>query len=124
MNKKIIIVVEDDSDMQTLLKTTLTESGFSVLVAKDGVEALSKIQSEKPDLVLLDILLPGMNGMSVLKEMREVGIATPVIILTNLSADEKIMQGILHDNPSYYLVKSDTPMDDIVTKIKGTLGAS
>ncbi len=122
MEKKKILIVEDDPDMLDMLKTAFEGAGFSVLSFKSGGEALAHVQSEKPDLVMLDIILIGMDGMTVLKEIREHGIRVPVIILTNLSADEKIMEGVLRDEPSYYMVKSDSPIEDIIAKVKTTLG--
>lgn len=121
MEKKILIV-EDDLDMLTLLKTAFTGAGFSVLTCKNGTEALQLVQSGRPDLVTLDLVLIGMDGMTVLKEIRKHGIRVPVIILTNLPADQEIMEGVVRDEPSYYMVKSGSPIEDIVAKAKTTLG--
>lgn len=121
MEKKILIV-EDEQDLREVLKTALVEVGFSVIIAKGGEEVLPAIRRERPDLVILDIMLPGVDGMMVLKKIRERGLRVPVIILTNLSADEKIMGGVLRDEPSYYMVKSDSPIEDIIAKVKITLG--
>lgn len=121
MEKKILIV-EDDLDMLKLLKTAFTGEGFTVLTCRNGTEALHLVQSGHPDLVTLDLMLIGMDGMTVLKKIRELGIRVPVIILTNLSADQKIMGGVTRDEPSYYMVKSDSPIEDIVAKAKVTLG--
>lgn len=121
MGKKILIV-EDEQDLREILKTALVGVGFSVIIAKGGEEVLPTIQRERPDLVILDIMLPGVDGMTVLKKIRERGLRVPVIILTNLSADEKIMGGVLRDEPSYYMVKSDSPIEDIIAKVKITLG--
>ncbi|MDP2648548.1 MAG: response regulator [bacterium] len=101
---------------------SLTGAGFSVLTCKNGTEALRLVQSGHPDLVALDLMLVGMDEMTVLKKIRELGIRVPVIILTNLSADQKIMGGVVRDEPSYYVVKSDSPIEDIVEKVKTTLG--
>jgi len=70
---------------------------------------------------MLDIVLIGMDGMTVLKKIRERGMRVPVIILTNLSSDDRIMGGIVRDEPSYYLIKADTPIEDILAKVKVTL---
>ena len=107
--------------MRDILKTTLTKAGFSVMLAKEGGEALAVARSEKPDLIILDILLPVMDGITVLKKIREYGMRVPVIILTNLSSDDRIMEGVVRDEPSYYLIKSDSSIEDIVAKVKMTM---
>jgi len=120
MQKKILIA-EDEHSMRDILKTTLTKAGFSVMLAKEGGEALAVARSEKPDLIILDILLPVMDGITVLKKIREYGMRVPVIILTNLSSDDRIMEGVVRDEPSYYLIKSDSSIEDIVAKVKMTM---
>ncbi|MBI4087032.1 response regulator [Candidatus Kaiserbacteria bacterium] len=123
MEKKTILIVEDEQDLRDVLKTALVEVGFSVVAVTRGEEVLSTIQHERPDLIILDIVLPGVDGMTVLKKIRERGMRVPVIILTNLSSDENIMKGIIRDEPSYYLVKSDSPIGDIIEKVKISVGA-
>jgi len=79
-----IMVVDDDLNIQVVLKYRLEKEGYHVLLAKDGVDALEKIKAEKPDLIILDLAMPRMDGVEFLEQMRgdaEVS-AVPVIVLT------------------------------------------
>ena len=122
--KKKILIVEDEPAMREALKEKLTISGFSVIEGKDGEEGLKLAFNNTPDLILLDILMPRMDGMMMLKKVRETewGKKVPVIILTNLSADEKITSEVVTDEPSYYLMKTDWPIEEIVNKVRSALG--
>jgi len=116
-----ILIVEDDAPLLGALHDKLTHEGFETLGAKNGKEGLEVALREHPDLVLLDIIMPVMDGITMLKKLREDawGGKVPVIFLTNLSADaEKINQAITRDEPAYYLVKSDYKLADVVEKIK------
>ncbi|MEJ0021656.1 MAG: response regulator [Candidatus Doudnabacteria bacterium] len=123
-NKKILIV-EDEMSQRKALVDKFTREGFQVVSARDGEEGLSTALKEKPDLILLDIVMPKMDGMTMLKKLRqenEWSKTVPVIMLTNLSADDdKIMKGVTEDLPSYYLVKSNWAINDVVEKVKDRL---
>lgn len=120
---KKILIVEDEQALLDLLVEKFEAESFEVIVAVDGKKGLKKIEEEKPDLVLLDIIMPVLDGMSVLTEMRKQdwGKSIPVIVLSNLSDEEKVAecekQGIYE-----YLIKSDWQMDDVVKKVKKKLG--
>lgn len=121
---KKILIVEDEQDKREALVDKLTREGFETLEAKDGVEGLESSLKEHPDLILLDIVMPKMDGMTMMKKLREDqwGGSVPIILLTNLSAtDEKIIKGIVEDEPAYYLVKSDWKIKDVIQKVKETL---
>ena len=77
-----VLLVEDDASMQTTLKRTLQNRGMQVQLCGDGREALARWQAAPPDVVMLDLTLPGMDGLLVLEEARRAGLATPVLILT------------------------------------------
>ena len=77
-----LLLVEDDPSMQTALKRTLQNRGMEVEVCGDGRQALARWQGAPPDVVLLDLTLPGMDGLRVLEEARRAGLSTPVLILT------------------------------------------
>jgi two-component system, OmpR family, response regulator TctD len=77
-----LLLVEDDPAMQTALKRTLQNRGMEVELCSDGRSALARWQAAPPDVVLLDLTLPGMDGLLVLEEARRAGLATPVLILT------------------------------------------
>ena len=77
-----LLVVEDEQKAAHFLKRGFSEAGFLVVVAPDGVEALRLIQAGSFDLIVLDLMLPGIDGLRILTWMRESGVATPVLILT------------------------------------------
>ena len=119
-NGKKILIAEDEEVLGTLMKQKLEHDGFGVIWKQDGDEALSAGLVEHPDLVLLDIVMPGMDGLSVLKKMRaddKWGKNVPVMVLSNLSEPHSVdeaMQGGVYD----FLVKADWDIDAIVDKIK------
>lgn len=124
-NKKILIV-EDELPLLHALRDKLTREGFSTLEAKNGVEGLEVALRDHPDLILLDVVMPKMDGMTMLKKLRaenEWGKTAKVIILTNLtSADGQRNRDITELEPAYYLVKTDWKIEDVVTKVKEELG--
>jgi two-component system response regulator TctD len=77
-----LLLVEDDPSMQTALKRTLQNRGMEVELCSDGIAALQRWKSNPPDIVMLDLTLPGMDGLLVLEEARRSGLATPVLVLT------------------------------------------
>jgi two-component system response regulator VicR len=123
--KILILVVEDEKILAETLEEKLTAEGFTVVVAYDGVEGLKLATDKHPDLILLDLLMPKMDGMSVLRTLREGnswGKNVPVIILTNLtSADEQRNKDIVDLEPTYYFMKTDKSITEIIEKIKERL---
>lgn len=120
---KKILIVEDELAYLKLLNDQLTARGYKVVQAVDGEKGLELAVKEEPDLILLDIRMPLMDGMSMLKLLRreEIGKKTKVIILTNVEPDDKIISQVVHDEPSYYFVKSDIKFDDLIKKIEEEL---
>src|SRR3989344_3329855 len=98
-----ILIVEDDEITLGMYKTELENNNYVVSVARNGREGLVKAKEEKPDLILLDIRMPVMNGMVMLKELRRDawGKTVPVIILTNFDADDEITWQVAQTEPSY-----------------------
>lgn len=123
-NKKHILVVEDENTLAFALKKKLESVGYIVNVAMDGREALNKIGQEKPDLVLLDLILPVMDGFAVLKELRKSPAYEnlPVIVLTNLSSDEDIAD-VLNAGGTDYFIKTEHSLDDIILSVKNKFDA-
>ncbi|MES3032000.1 MAG: response regulator [Patescibacteria group bacterium] len=123
--KKKILIVEDELSMLKILVDTFKKENFLTLEARDGESAFSRALLEKPDIILLDILLPKIDGLAVLKKLRaenEYGKSVPVIFLTNLSPDrEEINKVITENNPAYYLVKTNWNMEDVVEKVRKCL---
>lgn len=121
---KTILIIEDEPAMMRLLADKLSREGFMILDAKDGEEGLNAAFQNHPHLILLDIVLPKMDGMTLMKKLRADawGKTVPVILLTNLNLNDQILKGVTEDEPAYYLVKTRWTIDDVVTKIKQTLG--
>jgi DNA-binding response OmpR family regulator len=123
-NKKIL-VVEDDPIINKTYADELRDQKFNVFTAINGKNGLEMALREKPDIILLDIIMPVMDGLTMMDKLREEGVygkKVPIILLTNLSADEeKIMQAITKDEPAYYLVKSNWNLSDVVDKIRERL---
>jgi DNA-binding response OmpR family regulator len=121
MAKKILIV-EDDKFLRELMVRKLKNEGYEVLEAIDGEEGLKKIKEIKPDLVLLDLILPGIDGFEVLNQKKEdPKIAKiPVIILSNLGQREDVERG-LRLGAMDYLVKANFTPQEIIQKVKNIL---
>ena len=92
MNYKIL-VADDEAEIRSLLKLYLENEGYSVVEAVDGLEAMEKLKSDKPDLCVLDIMMPGMDGYQVLRKLREDS-NIPVIILSDKDADSEKILGL------------------------------
>lgn len=116
LNKKILIV-EDDKPLLLALKEKSTTEGFSVATALDGEEGLIAAKKENPDLFLLDIKMPKMDGITMARKAKEIGVDCPIIFLTNLD-DVKHISDAIEVSHSDYLIKSDWKLDDIVKKVK------
>lgn len=122
MTKKNILIIEDDEFFRELVSKELASAGFAVSAAVDGKKGLEKVQSSKPDLVLLDLLLPNVDGFEVLATLKKDSktASIPVIILSNLDSKEDIEKG-LKLGASDFLIKSQFASDEIIAKIKGFL---
>lgn len=120
--KKKILVVEDDFSLATALKNKLSKEGFLVRVARNGKSGLEAFLRYKPDLVLLDIVMPVMDGMEMLRLLRlePSGKEARVIVLTNLNDAGKTAQAVQRGVRDY-LVKSDWKMADLIKKVKEKL---
>ncbi len=121
VNKKILII-EDEETLQKALAQYLQEENFDVLSAMDGEKGIEMVKAEKPDLVLLDIILPKKDGFQVLEEIKqnETTKKIPVILLTNLESIDDI-QKAFDKGATTYLVKSEYKLEDIVKKINEIL---
>ncbi len=116
-----ILIVEDEKRLLEMYRDKFKFSGFDVSIADNGEDGLRIALDEQPDVVLLDILLPKKKGTEVLKEIREAnqwGEAVPIIMLTNLDSNDEILDTISTYGPSYYLIKSNTELNDILEKVK------
>jgi two-component system, OmpR family, alkaline phosphatase synthesis response regulator PhoP len=87
-----VLIIEDESNIRELISYNLINSNYRVIEAEDGLQGLDMSIREKPDLILLDLMLPGMNGLDICKELRDKGSKTPIIILTAKHEDiDKVM---------------------------------
>ena len=119
MTRTKILLVEDDAVLAKVLYEELTEADFEVFQAYDGEVGLQLALEKRPDLVLLDVLLPKKNGFEVLEAMKKSPEASqiPVIMLTMLGSDEDIKKG-LKLGATDYIVKSQHALPEIVEKVK------
>ena len=118
-----IAVIEDDEIISKSITGELESAGFDIIKASNGKEGLALALKSKPDLILLDIIMPVMDGITMLRKLRQDswGSKVPVIILTNLSTDEYLMDNALKLDPSHYLTKTDWTLEEVVEKVKKRL---
>lgn len=121
-NKDKILIVEDEATLQKALTDVLDQEGYNVISALDGMRGLELANQEKPDLILLDIILPKMDGFEILKKIKgnKETSEIPVIILTNLSDLDNI-QKALDLGATTYLVKADFHLEDVLKKVREVL---
>ena len=122
--KKTILVVEDEKSLRDAIVDILRLKNFLPFEAKTGREGVEMALSKHPDLILLDLIMPEMDGMTALSCIREDawGEKVPVIILTNLSATkEQLIEDMVTHKPMHYLIKSDWKLHDVVGKIEEIL---
>ena len=117
-----ILLIEDDKFLRELIIQKLGKEGFDVSEAPEGESGLLKMKEERPDLVLLDLILPGIDGFEVLSRMKkdtELG-SIPVIILSNLGQKDDVQKG-MDLGAEDYLIKAHFTPGEIVEKIRATL---
>jgi len=116
-----VLLVEDDQFLRDLLAGKLRREGFEVTACVDGQEGLRTIQKQKPDLVLLDIILPGLDGFNVLQQVRfsadKKVSKVPIVLLSNLGQDSDVAKG-KKLGASDYLIKANLTIDEIIKKIR------
>jgi DNA-binding response OmpR family regulator len=126
-DNKIILVVEDDAAMREIVAHKLQTNGFTVIQAQDGREALEKFNANHPHLILLDLMLPEVDGFTVLETIRKMTDAnlakTPVVVLSNLWSDKDILRAkdLLVQE---YLVKAYFTTEEILSKVNQILNQS
>jgi DNA-binding response OmpR family regulator len=115
-----ILIIEDEESQRKALRDALNQKGYSILEAGDGIEGLRMALREHPDLILLDVRMPKMDGMAVVHKLREDawGKSASIIILTNYDTNDVQIGQITADLPSYYLIKADSPLEKVVKKIE------
>jgi len=119
---KKVLIVEDDKDFLWLLRQSFDTKDLSVFYAEDGEGGLEIEKKEKPDLILIDILLPKMSGIEMAKKIKEAGFEPQMIFLTNLKDPQHISEVMNVAIGADYIVKSDMHIDAIVERVKSKLG--
>ena len=114
-----LLVVDDEFNILELLATSLRFAGFEVVTAGNGREALEKAHAEKPDLIVLDVMMPGMDGFEVTRRLRENGTTTPVLFLTAKDATEDKVTGLGAGGDDY--VTKPFGLEEVVARIRAIL---
>ena len=122
VNQSKILVVEDDPFVSNLLIKNLLSAGYSVINAVDGQKALTMLETERPQVILLDLLLPGLDGFEVLKKIKANPETSkiPVFILSNLGSQDDINKA-LQLGATDYIIKANFTLTEIVERIKTVL---
>lgn len=119
--QKYVLVADDERPMAKALELKLVHEGFKAKAVFDGHDVLDSLRQEKFDLLLLDLVMPKIDGFQVLETMKTEGIFVPVIVLSNLSQqeDEKRVKEL---GAREFFIKSDTPITDVIRHVKKVLG--
>lgn len=122
---KKILIVEDDAILLEMYKDKFINEGFQVITATNGKEGLEKTLEQKPNIILLDIMMPVMNGKQMLRKVREFPQfkRLPVIILTNAGEVENIRETKRYDDACDFLIKSNVSVEEVVKKVNFWLPA-
>lgn len=121
MPKKVLII-EDDKDFLWILRESFANQKFSVVYALDGEEGVAMAAKEHPDLIIMDILLPKLDGIGAAKKIKEQGVNSQIIFLTNFKDADHINHALEAVGQTDYMVKSDIKIDAIVQRVKDKLG--
>lgn len=114
-----ILIIEDDKFLRELITKKISNEGFEIIEAVDGEQGIEKAKKEKPDLILLDIILPEIDGFEVLKQIKKIS-KSPVIILSNLGQKKDIEKGF-ELGAADYLIKAHFTPEEIINKMRKIL---
>lgn len=115
--KKRILIVEDERPLSHALELKLQHEGYEVVVASDGQECVKLVSEQQFDAVLLDLIMPVMDGFQVLEHLRQLPAMPAVFVLSNLSQQED-EQRVLSLGARKFFIKSDTPLTTIIEEVK------
>ena len=121
-NEKKVLIVEDDESIRKVLKMELEKEGIVVFQAENGEEAIKLAEAEKPNVLLLDIIMPKMHGMDMMRKIQENewGKNIPIIILTNFADDPRVIEAV-REGRCDLLKKAESKLEDIISKVKEKL---
>ena len=121
---RTILLIEDDRFLRKAAEAALRRRGFAVLTAPDGVEGLRLARAQHPDLVLLDLIMPGMQGFEVLKLLKADADTTaiPVVVLSNLGQDTDVQQAMTEGAVDYW-IKANLRLDQLVERVTALCAA-
>ncbi len=121
---KKVLIVEDEPVLLEMYYDKFTHEGYTVIRAKNGQEGLDMAVAENPDTVLLDLMMPVMDGISMLSRLRKIPQFKylPVIVLTNAGQIENIRETQRYNNAAEFMIKSNVSLEDIVAKVKEYAG--
>lgn len=122
-DKKIkVLVMEDDSFLRSVYEVKLANEGFEVKIAGNGNEGIEIYEKFKPDIILLDLIMPEMDGFAVLEELKQnKKVKTPIVVLSNLGQDEDIKKA-KELGAIDFLIKASTQINAVVEKIRTIIG--
>ena len=121
-SQQVILIVEDEAPLRNALRDKFLREGFTVFEAKDGEQGLEIATREEPAIILLDMMMPKTDGITMLHQLRllsEWGKQVPVLLLTNVSSDDKrMLKEVADDGLTQCLVKSDWPIGKLVARVR------
>jgi DNA-binding response OmpR family regulator len=116
-----ILLVEDDQFLSNALRVKLEKEGFEVLMSKNGQEALNLLDSNTPDLIIVDLVMPEMDGFDFMAAIKEKGLSIPIIVASNLSQKDDLDKAKALGAKDFF-IKSDMSLESLVGKVKSVLG--
>ncbi len=121
--KKKILIIEDEKPLAHALSLKLSHEGFDVIATGSGEEGLEYLSKEKFDMVLTDLIIPGIDGFKILETIQEKKMKIPVIVITNLNQEED-KKRVFDLGAASYFVKSNSPISEIVESVKNKIHGS
>lgn len=122
---KTILIAEDDKFLSNIYRIKFSSKGFDVSLATDGIQAMEMIQKKKPDIILLDLLMPKKDGFQVLSELKKnpVWKEIPVVVASNLGQSEDVKKALAMGANNYF-IKSNVRIDEVVDTVLKSIPAS
>ena len=119
MTGERLLIVDDEENLRAMLAAALRSSGFEVHVAATGTDALEAVTRERPDLIVLDVMLPDLNGLEVYRHLRSIGDRTPILFVTAVDESEAKMHGIVFTRLNH--LAKPFSISDLVARVRAGL---